>query len=680
MKFSYNWLNEIVKKDLPSAEKLSDLITKHILEVEELEKEGNDYILDIDVLPDRASDCLSHIGLARECGVLLGSKLNLPEINLEEGKEKTEDLVKVKIQNKEDCKRYTARVLKDVEVKESPKWIKEKLEKCGVQPINNIVDATNLVMLEMGQPLHAFDLEKVEGNEIIVRRAKEGEEITTLDNENFELDNEAVLISDKKEGLAIAGIKGGKKAEITKDTKDVVLESANFDQVSVRKTSQKIGLRTEASTRFENEIDPNLTEKAVDRAAFLIQKIADGKAMKGRADSYKKKRGNNKIKLDPNLVRDLLGIDIKDKEIEDIFKRFGFKVKKSKEEYKVEIPTYRLDLSIPQDLVEEVGRIYGYENIDPKLPETHLIPPNRNMNFFWENQVRKILKDTGMSEVYTNSFVDKKDLKLFNYKEKETIEVSNPISKENTDLRPSLIPNLLKKIGENQKNFKDIKIFELGKIFKDPDKEKEMLTGAVYSSKDKEDFYKTKGIIDTLFNKLGVGEVWYDEFKPTAEDSKDNIWHLHRSAEIKVKDGKELGFLGEISTTISEKYDIKNRVVVFDLDFEKVKEFVVEEQEYRPISKYPSAVRDLAVLVPKRVKVEEVLNTINSIKGELIRDIDLFDIYQGEELPENKKNLAFHIIYQSSNKTLTSKEVEDLHKKIIEALEDKPNWEVRKSK
>src|SRR6056297_142246 len=260
MKFSYNWLNEIVKKDLPSAEKLSDLITKHILEVEELEKEGNDYILDIDVLPDRASDCLSHIGLARECGVLLGSKLNLPEINLEEGKEKTEDLVKVKIQNKEDCKRYTARVLKDVEVKESPKWIKGKLEKCGVQPINNIVDATNLVMLEMGQPLHAFDLEKVEGNEIIVRRAKEGEEITTLDNENFELDNEAVLISDKKEGLAIAGIKGGKKAEITKDTKDVVLESANFDQVSVRKTSQKIGLRTEASTRFENEIDPNLTE------------------------------------------------------------------------------------------------------------------------------------------------------------------------------------------------------------------------------------------------------------------------------------------------------------------------------------------------------------------------------------------------------------------------------------
>ncbi|MFW6282628.1 MAG: hypothetical protein ACOC1P_01050, partial [Minisyncoccales bacterium] len=261
----------------------------------------------------------------------------------------------------------------------------------------------------------------------------------------------------------------------------------------------------------------------------------------------------------------------------------------------------------------------------------------------------------------------------------EVVKVTNPISKEHTHLRPSLIPNLLKKLEKNKKNFTSVRMFELGKVFLAPEQEKKMLTGVVYNSKkDNTDFYRAKGIVDLLFEKLGIGEVWYDEFEPTSEDSKNNIWHLHRSAEIKIKDGKEVGFLGEISTTISEEYGIKNRVVVFDLDFKKIKDFAMEEQEYKPLSKYPSAVRDLSILVPERVKVEEVLNTINSIKGDLIRDIDLFDMYKGEELPENKKNLAFHIIYQSPNKTLTSKEVEEFHKKIIKTLEKKSNWKVRK--
>jgi len=678
MKFSYSWLNEFLKKDLPNPKKLSDLITKHVLEVEEIEKIEGDYILDIDVLPNRASDCLSHIGLARECSVLLEDKLNLPEIKLKEIKEETKDLIEVEIKKKEDCRRYTTRVVKDVEVGESPKWVKKKLEKCGVQPINNIVDATNLVMLEMGQPLHAFDLEKVKGNKIKVRKAKANEKVTTLDGENFELNNKSVVISDKEGILAIAGIKGGKKAEITNKTKNIVLESANFDPVSVRKTSQAINLRTEASTRFENKIDPNLTGKAVDRAAYLIQKVSNGKVTKGRVDNYEEKRKPKKIILKAQSIRDLLGIEIENKEIKKIFLKFGFKIEEKENKFEIEIPTYRLDLSIPQDLIEEVGRIYGYENIEPKLPEVCLIPPERNINFFWETQIRKILKNAQLSEVYTPSFVDKKDLALFNYKEKEVIEVSNPISKENTHLRPSLIPNLLKTAGENQKNFNTIKLFELGKIFLTPDKEKEMLTGIIYNSKKDDSFYTGKGTIDFLFEKLGITDIWYDEFKPTSEDNKDNIWHLHRSAEIKVKDGKELGFLGEISTNISEKYGIKERIVCFNLNFEKLKKFIIEEKEYRPLSKYPSAVRDLAILVPKRAKVEEVLNTINSIKGDLIRDVDLFDIYQGDELPNQKKNLAFHIIYQSPNKTLTSKEVEGLHNKIIEALENKPNWEVRK--
>ena len=665
MIFSYNWLKEYIK--LPKPEKLAELLTMHAFEVEEIKKAGKDYVLDIDVLPNRGSDCFSHIGIARECAAFTNSRLQIPKFKLKEDKNlKTRNSVAVEVKNKNDCSRYTARVIANVKVGPSPKWIQERLKVCGLRPINNIVDATNYVMLETGQPLHAFDLDKISNKKIIVRRAKNGEKIITLDNKRYNLDKDILVIADVKNPLAVAGIKGGKKAEIDKKTKTIVLESANFDSRIVRKSSKKLGLKTDASWRFEHGIDPSLTETGINRAAEIIQNIAKGKITSGLVDFYPKKVLPKKIKLDYRYLTKLLGLKIERKDVKQILKRLGFKI--IKEEHPiliVEIPTFRLDISLPEDLIEEIGRIYGFQRIPAAFPIVSLIPPKRNFEIFWEDITKNILKESGFTEVYNYSFIGEKEAEVF----KSAVEVENPMSVEQKYLRPSLIPNLLKNVIDNFRYFNEIKIFELGKIFPKERLEKRMLAGLITGDA----FYQAKGVVDSLLKKLGISNIWYDEYKPTPEQSKIFIWQKERCAEIKV-DGQEIGFLGEISPGIFKK----TKVVIFDIDFEKLIKLCSEEHEYQPISQYPAAIRDLAVLVPLDVKVVDVLNKINVAGGALVRDVDLFDIYEGEGIVQGKKNLAFHIIYQAEDRTLKSKEIDKIHQKIIKILEENPEWEVRK--
>jgi len=665
MVFSYNWLKEYIK--LPKPEKLAELLTMHAFEVEEIKKAGKDYVLDIDVLPNRGSDCFSHIGIARECAAFTNSRLQIPKFKLKEDKNlKTRNSVAVEVKNKNDCSRYTARVIANVKVGPSPKWIQERLKVCGLRPINNIVDATNYVMLETGQPIHAFDLDKISNKKIIVRRAKNGEKIITLDNKRYNLDKDILVIADVKNPLAVAGIKGGKKAEIDKKTKTIVLESANFDSRIVRKSSKKLGLKTDASWRFEHGIDPSLTETGINRAAEIIQNIAKGKITSGLVDFYPKKVLPKKIKLDYRYLTKLLGLKIERKDVKQILKRLGFKI--IKEEHPiliVEIPTFRLDISLPEDLIEEIGRIYGFQRIPAAFPIVSLIPPKRNFEIFWEDITKNILKESGFTEVYNYSFIGEKEAEVF----KSAVEVENPMSVEQKYLRPSLIPNLLKNVIDNFRYFNEIKIFELGKIFPKERLEKRMLAGLITGDA----FYQAKGVVDSLLKKLGISNIWYDEYKPTPEQSKISIWQKERCAEIKV-DGQEIGFLGEISPGIFKK----TKVVIFDIDFEKLIKLCSEEHEYQPISQYPAAIRDLAVLVPLDVKVVDVLNKINVAGGALVRDVDLFDIYEGEGIVQGKKNLAFHIIYQAEDRTLKSKEIDKIHQKIIKILEENPEWEVRK--
>ena len=696
MKFSYKWLQSFFDEKLPQAEKLADILSLHSFEVEDVKKAGKDFVLDIDILPNRAHDCLSHIGVAREIGAILNLKPRFPKIKFKEDKkENIKNHLQVEVKDKKGCLRYTAKIIKGVKVGPSPKWIQERLKSCGLRPINNIVDVTNYVMLETGQPLHAFDIDKVSSiqnqkfknlKKIVVRRAKNRERITTLDDKTFYLDEDVLVIADSEEPLAIAGIKGGKKAEIDKNTRDIVLESANFEMRTIRHTRQKLKIITDASLRFEHQLDKNLASIAMKRVCQLVQETAGGEIISGILDFYSAKSKPKVVKLKKDLPSKLLGLKISEKEIIDIFKKLKFEILKKEKDYLVvEIPTFRQDISIPYDLVEEVGRIYGLDKIPTILPLGEILTSEKNYDIFWENEVKNFLKELGFSEVYNYSFIGEEDLKIFGYNKNEVLELENPLSKEFKYLRPSLIPNLLKDVKENFKYFGKVKIFELAKVFsKNKTKketaieEKRKLSGLIAQKDDNEEnFYRLKGDIDSLFNKLGISDIWYDNYQQTPEESKLAVWNLDKSAEIKVGN-EEIGFLGEVSSLILKNLGISGKAVLFDIDFEELIKLASEEQEYRPISQYPAAIRDLSVLTPAETKVVDVLNKINAIGGPLIRDIDLFDIYEGEELPGSKKNLAFHIVYQAKNRTLASEEIDKIQNKIIRELEKDPEWEVRK--
>jgi phenylalanyl-tRNA synthetase beta chain len=712
MVFSYNWLKDYLKGKILEPRKLAEILTLHSFEVESIEKKGNDWVLDIDVLPNRAHDCFSHIGVARECSALtksggrVASKgrredgVQFPISKIKEDKKlKIKDFIEIEVKNREDCPRYAAKVILGVKVTSSPKWLQERLKVCGLQPINNIVDIANYVMLETGQPIHAFDLDKIK-KRIIVRRAKKGEKIKALDYKTYQLDKDILVIADEKGPIGIAGIKGGQSTAIDSKTKNIIIETANFDRRIIRRGSQKMRLRTDASWRFENGIDPNLIDFAQKRVASLIQEISHPQGgypiiAQGMIDLYPKKVFSKKIKLDLNYTNKLLGVKIPRPKAIKILKSLDLKIGNCKpfgselraellEILNVEIPTFRLDILIQEDLIEEIGRIFGYQNIPSVFPRTVLILPERNDEILWIRNCRDILKERGFSEVYNYSFISEKDKETFDWKDKDLLEIQNPMSVFNKYLRPSLIPNFLKNTKENLKNFEEIKIFELGKTFvrkqKTPKQrflEENMLSGVLTRKGMKDEgFYELKGVIDSLLNRLGISNICYGDYKPTPEESHLSLWHPKKCAEIKI-DGQEIGFLGQIYPKISEDFGIKEKVFVFDLDFEKLIKLASEEHEYQPIFFQPAAVRDLAVLVPQGTKVVEVLNKINRAGGKLVRDVDLFDIYSGEEIAQGKENFAFHIIYQAEDRTLTNKEIDGIQNKIIKELEE-AEWEIRR--
>ncbi len=533
-------------------------------------------------------------------------------------------------------------------------------------------------MLETGQPLHVFDFDKIDGKKIIVRKARKGEKMISLDNEEYNLDENILVIADENAVLAIAGIKGGKKAEVDENTKTIVLESANFDYQIIRKASKKLGLRTDASWRFEHSIVPDLTELGIDRLTNLVQETTNGKIMK-TIDYYPEKSARTRVKLDLNFVETLLGAKISKKEIIKILESLGFTIVKDfieEQEILFESPIYRTDISIQEDLIEEIGRIYGYEKIEAKLPSGILAPCKRNDIVFYKDKIKNILKEFAFSEARNSSFVSSKQVADFAVARERLIEIENPVNIEQKFLRNSLILNLLENVKYNFKYFDEIKFFEIGKVFSKnfSAKEKLSLSGVIARKEQKNGFYEIKGVVDLLLNKLGISDIWYNG---NAEFGDNSIFEQHRRAEIKANN-TAIGFLGEISETILRKMKIQGKLVVFDIDFEKLIKLCSEEQIYRPVSLYPSAVRDIAVLVPRGVKVVDVLNKIDIVGNEIIVDVDLFDIYEAEDFAGGKKNLAFHIVYQAKDRTLLSQEIDETQNKIIEVLEQEDEWEVRK--
>lgn len=682
MKISYNWLKDYLRGNIPRPEKLKEVFNLHIFEVESLEKRGRDYIFDLDILPNRGPDCLSMVGISRELSAILPLKL----IPLQKGSiskiKKEKKRIQFEVENKEDCSAYLGLIVRGVRVKESPKGIRERLEKLGVNSINNVVDILNYVMLETGQPLHAFDLEKIEGGRIIVRRAKNKEKIKTLDGKEFSLAKDVLLIADKKGPLAIAGIKGGKRAEITKETKEILIESANFNPLTIRKSRQKIGIQTDASLRFEHNVPIYFTREGIERVIFLFKKYKVGKEFFLAINYSSGKDSTKRVRLTFEKLEKLSGVKFNKKEVENILRKLGFKIISSNQkEIFVETPLWRKDISLPEDLIEETGRVKGYDIIPSVFPRGEISLPERSESVYWENVLKDYLNYFSFTEVYNYSFIGEEDVQNFGFK--NLIEISNPLSAKQKYLRPCLLPNLLKNVRENLKYFSEFKIFEIGKVyFKDKKgkiKEEKRLSGVLVrrNGKAQELFFELKGIIDSLLESLGITDLWYDDFQPILSGNLKSAWNKDSSADIKI--GNELvGSLGVISPSFLKKLEIKAEVCVFDFNFDKLQKIIIGEKEYTPISPYPEVIRDISILVPLETKVVELLNVINEVGGKLVRDVDLFDMYEGENLPEGKKSLAFHIVYQAEDRTLTSEEVDEIHQKIIKALEKNPSWEVRK--
>jgi len=592
---------------------------------------------------------LSHIGVAKEIAIILNSKIRKEALKLREVSRNAKDLVSVEVLDSLNCNRYTARVMINISVAESPKWIKERLESCGIQSINNVVDIANYVMLEMGQPLHIFDLDKLSNKEIVVRMSKAGEKITTLDNNNFVLNKNILLITDNKDPLAIAGIKGGKKAEIDLKTKNIVIESANFNRTSIRKASAQLKLRTDASLRFEHGLDPNMTNIAIDRTAQMIQEICSGQIAKGIIDIYPNKNKPKKIDLNLTKVQKVLGITIKADKIKKIINDLDLKIISSKKDnLLIEVPTIRQDITIAEDIIEEIGRILGYDKIKSELPSLPITLPIKNKDFFWKNEIKELLKSAGLTEVYNSSFLSQEQFETFKYV--DLIEIEKPATIDQQYLKPSLIPNLIKNIEFNSKFFEEIEIFEIGSVFS-KSREEEHFAVALKNKT----FFDAKSILELVAGRMNL-EL---SFKLTENNLFDN------SAEV---------FLG------SEKIGIlgyNSNLSIFEVNFDKMKKLAVNKKQYCPIPKFPESSRDLAIIVPKEITYENIVNEIKKANIRLLEDISLFDIYSDDKLPKESKSMALRLIYRA-NRTLTSEEVNEMHSKIIKHIEKNNNWIVRK--
>lgn len=634
--------------------------------------ENRDIVLDIFLTPNRG-DCMSMVGVAREIAALSNSKIKLPQFHLEEDNETIEDLVKIEIRDKINCPRYTARMIKDVKISSSPFWLIKRLKTIGLRPINNIVDITNYVLMEFGQPLHAFDFNLIYDQKIIVRLASEGERFTTLDEVERSLDRNSLLICDGKRPVALAGIMGGMNTEVTDKTQDVLLESAYFNPINIRKTSSRLNLSTEASTRFERKVDPEKVDFASYRAIALMKDVAGGKVVRGCLDANYLEKEKKVIILRPERVSKILGKKIPDESILSILKGLEFEVKNNKN-FLVSVPSFRSDITREIDLIEEIARIYGYGNIEESQFSTISIQINREDNVRkYINEFREIFTGLGFYEVITTSMTGESQS---NWIESENglIKIKNPLSEEVSWLRKTLIENILWVMKYNKnREFKNVRIFEIGKVYsmdrgeKPTDFESLYLTGALEgmsefpnwrSDKNIVDFYYVKGILETFFNKIMLDnyEFFYYDKKQLGECCGIRIDNVYT------------GFFGKVN---DDYLDIpgKSKIYVFELFLNNIINNISQKiLEYTPIPQYPSIDRDLAFTVSKEVKAEELINNIKHFGGEYLKKVDVFDLYEGNQISKNKKSIGLSLQFYSMERTLKEYEVDEIINKIIEEL------------
>lgn len=693
MKISFNWLKEYVDIDLPPQE-LAERLTMVGMEVEELfhlgKEEDGDWIFDLSVAPNRP-DCLSHIGIAREVAAFTGRKLRLPVTRIRsEDRVSINELTSVVIKAPALCPRYGARVVMDVVVRKSPQWLKQRLAAVGIRSINNVVDITNYVMMECGQPLHAFDLDLLEGERIVVRQALPEERITTLDGVERDLDESSLVICDAARPVALAGIMGGLDTEVCERTRRVFLEGACFDPTNIRRTSKRMELHTEASHRFERRIDPEGAPPALARAARLIAELSGGRVAEGIIDNYPLPIVRGKIDLRVKRVERILGVKVSKKEVKKYLSSLQIRTE-AKERGRLTVlpPSFRVDLCEETDLIEEVARLAGYDNIPAKMPDTPLTSSKLSREQVLEKRVKQILLSEGFLEVINYSFTSPRFLDPLHLAPGDwrgnLIKLLNPLSEHQSSLRTTQIPGLLQTMRYNlyHKNL-SLKIFELGKVFIDQGKEElprevKMLTALISGSREEEswaqiqqevDFYDLKGSLENLLEGLGVEGLG---FCPKAD-----LPYFHPGSSAGILAGKvEFGELGEIHPDLIEEFDLKKRAFLFELNFDKLSKFSLAKRFFSALARFPGIQRDLSIIVDEKIPTQEIYRVIASIKDDLVKEIKIFDLYQGDHIPPGKKSLTYRIKYQAPDRTLTDNEVSRIQQRILSNLMNKLQTEVR---
>lgn len=635
-----------------------------------------DEILDIDLTSNRP-DCYSVIGIAREVSAALDTEIRYPETTCKnEADDNIESLLQVEIQD-DLCNRYVGRLVKDVKVEQSPLWLRNRLIMSGIRPINNFVDITNFVMLELGQPLHAFDFDTVKNGKIIVRKAKDNEQVVTLDEQEKTLDSSMLVISDEEKALAIAGVMGLNNSKITDGAKYVLFESANFDGPNIRLTSKKLGIRTDSSGKFEKGLDPNLAEMAINRALYLVELLGCGTVVKGNVDVYKNKRVETTVSYNPEKVNKFLGTNISSEDMVKYLDRVFIK----SDGKNATIPTFRNDVTSFADICEEIARTYGYDKITPTLATGEATVGKYSFSQIIDNKIMDLLVAEGLLEAYVYSFESPKVFDKLNIDEnsplRKYVKINNPLGEDFSIMRTNTANGMLTSLANNfSRRYPFAKLFEMGKVYI-PDevpvtklpKEEKYLTIGMYG--DDTDFFTLKAIIINLFETLGI---YKNKFLPNTEKS---YFHSGRCADVFVNDDI-VGQIGEVHPRVLNNYSINTRAYLAQINITKLYDYVVLKREFKELPKFPSSKRDIACLVKDDIMVMEIEEVIKEKGTNILESVKLFDVYQGDKIEKGYKSVAYSLEFRGTEGTLTDDEINKVMDKILANLKEKLNIELRK--
>lgn len=628
----------------------------------------HDSVFEYEITSNRV-DCFGVLGIAREAAATFNKPFVPPVVEVKGNSEDVNDYIKVTVEDKDLCKRYCARVVKNVKIAPSPEWMQRRLAACGIRPINNLVDITNYVMEEYGQPMHAFDLATLEGRHIIVKRAEDGETFTTLDGQERALDKDILMINDAKKAVGIAGIMGGENSKITDDVKDMVFEAACFDGTNIRLSAKRLGLRTDASGKFEKGLDPNNALDAINRACALIEELGAGEVVGGVVDVYDEVKEPVRITFEPDKINKLLGTDISCEEMLKYFEKIELSYDKASNE--VIIPTFRQDLECMADLAEEVARFYGYDNIPTTLPNGEATAGKLSYKLRIEAVARDIAEFCGFSQAMTYSFespkVFDKLLLPADSELRKTVTITNPLGEDFSIMRTISLNGMLTSLATNyNRRNKNVRLYELGNIYLPkavpvtelPD-ERMQFTLGMYGDGD---FFDMKGVVEEFLYKVGMRKnIRYDK------DAGKPFLHPGRQANIMYA-GEVIGYLGEIHPTVMDNYNIGERTYVAVLDMPTIYEKTTFDRKYEGIAKYPAVNRDISMVMPKDILVGQVEEVIRKKGGNLLESYNLFDIYEGSQIKEGYKSVAYSVTFRAKDRTLADNEVQEIMDKILQAL------------